>query len=65
MIVDGYAFYFLIALLFIIFATLHAKGYGILLSFLAVIISWFTSPLLVLLLCLLLVPSKKGSFWDE
>jgi hypothetical protein len=54
---------FLIGMQFMIIATMSAKGYGIFLGMVA-LISWFTSPLLVLLLCLFLVPARKGSFWD-
>jgi hypothetical protein len=45
---------------FMIIATMSAKGYGIFLGMVAALISWFTSPLLVLLLCLFLVPARKG-----
>jgi hypothetical protein len=60
MVVEGFA-YFLIGMQFMIIATMSAKGYGIFLGMVA-LISWFTSPLLVLLL--FLVPARKGSFWD-
>jgi hypothetical protein len=62
MVVEGFALYFLIGMQFMIIATMSAKGYGIFRY--AALISWFTSPLLVLLLCLFLVPARKGSFWD-
>jgi hypothetical protein len=62
MVVEGFALYFLIGM-FMIIATMSAKGYGIFLGMVAALISWFTSPL-VLLLCLFLVPARKGSFWD-
>jgi hypothetical protein len=45
---------------FMIIATMSAKGYGIFLGMVAALISWFTSPLLVLLLFLFLVPARKG-----
>jgi hypothetical protein len=54
-----FALYFLIGMQFMIIATMSAKGYGIFLGMVA-LISWFTSPLLVLLLCLFLVPARKG-----
>jgi Mn2+/Fe2+ NRAMP family transporter len=50
---------FLIGMQFMIIATMSAKGYGIFLGMVAALISWFT-PLLVLLLCLFLVPARKG-----
>jgi hypothetical protein len=62
MVVEGFAI-FLIGMQFMIIATMSAKGYGIFLGMVAALISWFTSPLLVLL-CLFLVPARKGSFWD-
>jgi hypothetical protein len=49
----------LIGMQFMIIATMSAKGYGIFLGMVAALISWFTSPLL-LLLCLFLVPARKG-----
>jgi hypothetical protein len=60
MVVEGFALYFLIGMQFMIIATMSAKGYGIFLGMVAALISWFTSPLLVLLLCLFLVPARKG-----
>jgi hypothetical protein len=60
MVVEGFALYFLIGMQFMIIA-MSAKGYGIFLGMVAALISWFTSPLLVLL-CLFLVPARKGVF---
>jgi hypothetical protein len=59
MVVEGFAI-FLIGMQFMIIATRAPVS---LLGMVA-LISWFTSPLLVLLLCLFLVPARKGSFWD-
>jgi uncharacterized membrane protein len=64
MIAEGFALYFILGMLFFVFATVSAKGYGIILSALATIIAGVTSPIIILLLCLFIVPAREGSFWD-
>jgi hypothetical protein len=48
--------YFLIGMQFMIIATMSAKGYGIFLGMVAALISFY----FLLLLCLFLVPARKG-----
>jgi hypothetical protein len=61
MVVEGFAIFFYRHAIMII-ATMSAKGVH-LSGMVAALISWFTSPLLVLLLCLFLFQPVRG-FWD-
>jgi hypothetical protein len=60
MVVEGFAIFFNRHAIYDHSYYMSAKGYGIFLGMVAALISWFTSPLLVLLLCLFLVPARKG-----
>jgi hypothetical protein len=44
---------------FMIIATMSAKGYGIFLGMVAALISWFTSPLLIIIIYSLFQPVKE------
>jgi hypothetical protein len=57
MVVEGFA-------LFLIGMQFHDHELKGTVSLLGMVAALISSPLLVLLLCLFLVPARKGSFWD-
>lgn len=65
MIVDIFVAAYLIGMLLGIFAVIKGKGHGVILAILATVLAAFTSPLIVLLICLFFVNTKEGSYWDE
>lgn len=65
MIIQGFMLVFLICIFISVYAVVTAKGYGSFLGLVAVVISALITPFVVLLLCLFLLPTKKGSEWDK
>jgi phage shock protein PspC (stress-responsive transcriptional regulator) len=65
MIVDAYMIVFLGGMLLGIFATITAKGYGIIWGIIATLCGAFTLPLVILLIAMFIIPPKKGSYWEQ
>jgi hypothetical protein len=56
---------FLGGMLLGIFATITAKGYGIIWGSIGTLLGAFTFPLFILLIALFIIPPKKGSYWEQ
>lgn len=65
MVVEAFVAVYYIFGLITIFAIVKGKGYGVLLAVIATIIAAFTSPIIIFLICLFLIPTEKGSYWDK
>ena len=61
--ISGYMLIFYFGMIFVAYAVTTGKGYNVAWGILTALLTALTSPILILLFLIFLLPAKPGSYW--